>query len=136
MKIEVTDLYDAFHELAAQLWRRFEFQGRGSGIPGQIGPRFDELVDQLETDLFFAACARRVWAQTEVKLNPAAVRALIRVCDQDRNPRPGASGQYHGHGFDWGTPRDASVENRVVAGDLEGTRRSDVRLVVILGAAA
>jgi hypothetical protein len=135
MRVEVTDLYDAFHELAALLWRRFEFQGRGAGNPGQIGPRFDEIIDELEEDLFLAACARRVWARSEHKFQPEDIKPLLKVCDMSGDVRSGEAGKYHWHGFDWGTARDPEVENLVIAGDLIGTPRSQARLFVFLDSA-
>ena len=132
MKVEVTDLFDAFHELAVLLWRRFEFQGRGYGNPGQIGPRFDEIIDGLESELFLPACARRVWVHSERKLTIDELVRLMTVCDSSGTPYSGPAGQYHGHGFDWGSPRDTDVKNLIVAGDLVGTDRSGSRLIVDL----
>jgi hypothetical protein len=136
VRVEVTDLYDAFHELAELLWQRFAFQGRRQGQPGQIGPCFDELIDQLELDLFFAACARGVWAEAEVKLDLEEIKGKLQVCDRDLNVREGTRGQYHSHGFDWSSGRETAVENLVIAGDLVGDRREDVRLFVLVDSAA
>ncbi|HXE58995.1 MAG TPA: hypothetical protein VNK43_13425 [Gemmatimonadales bacterium] len=127
--VEVTDLYDAFHELADFLWRRFHFRQLRIDEP-EIGPPFDELVDQLQVDLFFPACARRVLQTIGVELDPDEMEERLVLADRDGRPLPGAAATFHFHGFDYGEPYDESVENLVVGGDMVPRPRREVRIFV------
>ena len=133
-RIEVTDLYDAFHQLADLVWTRFHFRRHRADEP-EVGPPFGELVDQIQVDLFFPACARRVVAETGLELDPDAVGEAIVLTDPDGRPLDGDAARYHAHGFDLGEPYEERIENLVVSADLNARERASVRLFVDLDAA-
>jgi hypothetical protein len=130
-RIEVTDLYDAFHELADLAWRRFHYRRHRADAP-EIGPPFTELIDQLQSDLFLPACARRVLGECGVELDPDEVEQHLELADAAGRPLPGEAGRYHFHGFDYGEPYDEAIENLVVGADLTTRERPAVRLFVVL----
>jgi len=128
-RIEVSDLYDTFHEIANLVLRRFEF---GSVEDDETGfePGFDVLIDQLELDVFLPACARRVWRLRGLRIEPDDVPRLIRLYDQDEEPLHGAAGQYHSHAFVQYSFEDEEVPNEVLSGDLLPRSRGDIRLFI------
>jgi hypothetical protein len=127
--IEVSDLYDTFHEIANLVLRQFEF---GSVDEDETGfePGFDVLIDQLELDVFLPACARRIWRLRGLRVEADDVPRLIRLYDHEEDPLHGAAGQYHSHAFVQYSTDDYDVPNEVLSGDLLPRSRSDVRLFV------
>jgi hypothetical protein len=80
-------------------------------------------VDQLETDLFFAACARRASRDGAPLRGDEVLPALsLEVLD---GAVPPLISPYHSHGFDWTVPEEA---NAIVGGDLMPRPRSTVRV--------
>jgi hypothetical protein len=125
--IEVSDLYDAFHEMANLVLREFELVG-DDDQDAAFEPGFDVLIDQLELDVFLPGCARRIWRLRGLRVEPDDVPRLIRLYDHDEDPLHGAAGQYHSHAFVRYSPDDARVPNEVLSGDLLPRARDDVRL--------
>jgi hypothetical protein len=127
--IDVSDLYDAFHELANLVLRRFELLG-AEAVDIDFEPGFDVLMDQLEIDVFLPACARRVWRLHGLRVDPDDVPRLIRLHDPDDSPLHGAAGSYHSHAFVLYAPDDDTVPNEVLSGDLLPRSRAEVRIFV------
>jgi hypothetical protein len=127
--IEVSDLYDAFHEMANLVLRNFELDGFDEEDTG-FEPGFDVLIDQIELDLFLPACARRVWRLRGLRVEPDDVPRMVRLFDTEEEPLHGAAGQYHSHAFVQYSPDDDEVPNEVLSGDLLPRSRGDVRLFI------
>ncbi|OGO70686.1 MAG: hypothetical protein A2Z37_15020 [Chloroflexi bacterium RBG_19FT_COMBO_62_14] len=129
-RIEVTDLYSAFYEIAQRIWSEPDF--RGQALPGtfHVGDYWYAVEDYLEEHLFLAGCARRFSRLTGRALSISEVAVALRVCDHKGNVRPGDSGHYHGSGFDWGKPDDEVIRPLIIAGDLKGDRIGQFRLFV------
>jgi hypothetical protein len=127
--IEVSDLYDAFHELANLVLRCFEFDGMDDEDSG-FEPSFDVLIDQLELDVFLPGCGRRIWRVRGLRVEPDDVPRLIRLFDEDETPLHGAAGQYHSHAFVQYSAEDDEVPNEVLSGDLLPRSRQNVRLFI------
>lgn len=134
-RIEVSDLYDSFHQIAEVLFTQGEFPDGADCLPAKLGPRFDELVDQLEADFFFAACARRLLKTTGLPVQTDGIHKMLNICNMDGELLKGSAAQYHSHAFDydWGTPYDRKhVRNFVICGGLEPRPRPDVRIFLYL----
>jgi hypothetical protein len=127
--VDVSDLYDAFHEIALLLLARFEFQGVDPDDPAGE-PTFEDVTDQLEVDLFLPACARRLWRQHGIHVDPDAIGSLIRLYDAGGEALHGAAGAFHSHAFIIYAAEDDHVPNEVLSGDLLPRSRQDVRLIV------
>jgi hypothetical protein len=123
MLVNVSDLYDALHDIATIVFSRF---GLGDGTD----PAPDELLDQLELDLFLPACARRASMVLRRELDPEDVSGLIRLRERDGSIRPGAAGRYHSHGFQ--ITDDGDIPNSILAANLMPRARQDVELVIVL----
>lgn len=127
--VDVSDLFDGFHRLVSELWESFGRESaadeEGAGVP------FDEVVDQLEVDVFLPACARRLRERLGLEVEPEEVTRHVRLVGSD-GPIPGAPGRYHSHAFH---PEsiEGDVTNAVLAADLMPRTRADVRLVLVLG---
>ncbi len=119
--IDVSDLYDAFHGIAASIWRDF-----GTTVDDES---WDDIIDSLEHDLFLAACAQRIAANTEEGLEPDEVPARIRLMTPNGEEVPGSPGQYHSHAF-YPDDETGEVPNAVMTGNLMSRFRSDVTLVI------
>ncbi len=130
IRVEVTDLFDKFHSVAALIWSEPRF--RGQILPGmpEIGKPWYEVEDFLEEALFLAGCARRMYLRADCLFQPEEIRRYIQVCDLEGVVRPGEAGQYVSSGFDWGRPEDEEIKNLVIAGGLMGCLLEDVRLFV------
>lgn len=126
--LDVTDIFDGFHKVVTVLWR--EFGGLlNAGSAEAEGVGFDELVDQLEIDLFLPACARRLLETTGEVVDPDEIAARIRLSAASGELLPGAGGRYHSHAFHPESSRD-DVPNAVLTADLMTVRRAGVRLLV------
>lgn len=123
---DVSDLFDGFHRLASVLWREF---GQASAADEEAeGVPFDELVDQLEVDVFLPACARRLRELLGLNVDPDDVAAHIRLHAGDA-PIPGAAGRYHSHAFH-PESLEGDVPTAVLPADLMPRDRAGVRLVL------
>ena len=118
--IDVSDLYDSFHAIAASIWRDF-----GTSVDDES---WDDIIDSLEHDLFLAACAHRAQSALQEELEPDEVPARIRLMANGAEI-VGAGGQYHSHAF-YPDPDTGAVENAVMTGNLMSRLRSDVTLVL------
>jgi hypothetical protein len=135
MEIEVSDLYDAFFQIADVFWHFGEFAASEAARTIYVGPDFSQLCDELEFDFFFAACARRVADVAGKRLPPVEVRQHLRLHDTNGSMfNEPYQCQYLHHAIDWGTPQDRDVENRVAAGDLTPRSREDTRIFFHLDA--
>lgn len=119
--IDISDLYDAFHACAVMMHDTFGF-----GV--DTVPAFDEIVDQLELDVFLTAIAIRL-ANIAGDVDPEDIPPLLRVREKSGEIRSGAAGTYHAHGFE---PGPDGVANRVIPGNLVPRNRSDVDLVALV----
>jgi hypothetical protein len=126
MEIEVSDLFDSFHEVAVLIWQRFLFRG---GVPSDQ-PHFDGVTRAIEVDVFFAACSRRVAEATGVTIAHENLDEFLRLHDGDGKVLEGIAAEYHTCGFDWGSPDSDTITNQVLGGDLRERSRADVRLFV------
>jgi hypothetical protein len=124
MVINVSDLYDAFHQMLALARSRF-------GINDETDPSLADFADQIEVDLFLPACARRTALIARRDIEPEEAGALIRLREHDGSTRAGAAGRYHSHGFDE-VDEHGDVRNVVVAANLMRRPRSEVDLVIRL----
>lgn len=123
---DVSELFDGFHRMVSVLWEEF---GRESAADEEAeGVPFDEIVDQLEVDVFLPACARRLRERLQLSVDPDDVARYIRLHDTN-GPVAGASGRYHSHAFH---PEsiEGDVPNAVLPADLLPRSRTDVRLVL------
>src|SRR5258708_38682659 len=105
MEIEVSDLFDSFHEVAVLIWQRFLFKG---GVP-QDQPHFDGVTRAIEVDVFFAACARRVTETAGATIPYESLDEFLRIHDSDGKMLEGVSSEYHTCGFDWGSPDSDTI---------------------------
>lgn len=129
MTIEVSDLYDALYEIVRIAWAKGEFIPVGGASGMNVGSRFADFCAELQHQFFFAACARRLGRATGHWIDLDSIGGHLRLHDMDGSLRAGCSGQqYHFHGFEWGTPDDRDVENRVVGGDLTPYSRAETRI--------
>ena len=131
IEIEVTDIFDAFHEVAQTMWARCEFRGGSEGPAAAIRPLYDELLDQLERDLFWAACARRLAKRIDRAVSPDEIPALLRLHDPRGFPISGPAGEYQTHAFDHATPEDETVLNEVIPGTMAPQPRAEVRIFLL-----
>ncbi len=132
MRIEVTDLWDAYFELAQLAWRRLEFQQKPGQSRLNIDPHWYELDGLLEQVAFLGSCRRRIARESGNTFDQSKILELLEVCDSDGNRLEGAAGRYRSSSFDWGTPQDESVDNAVVGGDMSLQHRPAVRLFVTI----
>jgi hypothetical protein len=123
MIVNVSDLYDGFHQVAELATGLF-------GLGADTDPPLEEFLDQLELDLFLPACARRAAMVARRDLDPDEVADLIRLRERDGSIRPGAAGRFHSHGFD--SPGADGETNMVIAGNLLARSRSEVELIVVV----
>lgn len=123
--IDVTDLFDAFHRVAATLWR--EFGNELAVLEEEDGVGFDVVVDGLEMDLFLPACARRLREATGEGVDPDEIAGRIRLVRDTGEPLAGSGGSYHSHAFH---PDSAELElpSAVLAGNLMSVPRAGIRL--------
>jgi hypothetical protein len=129
--MDVSDLYDSFHAIAASIWRDF-----GASVDDES---WDDIIDSLEHDLFLAACAHRAAGGMVVEaeddegdvggLDPDEMPARIRLM-MDGKDIPGASGQYHSHAF-YPDPETGDVPNAVMTGNLLARLRPEITLVIV-----
>lgn len=125
--LDVTDLFDAFHRVVSLLWEEF---GRASAADeDEESIPFDEIVDQLELDVFLPACGRRMRQELQLSVDPDEVSRYILLVGEDGKPLVGASGRYHSHAFHPET-LEGDVPNAVLAADLMPRQRPGIRLVV------
>jgi hypothetical protein len=118
--IDVSDLYDAFHACAVILHGKL-------GFGMHTEPSFEEIVDQLELEVFLTAIAIRL-ANIAGDVDPDDIPPLLRVREKSGEIRSGAAGTYHSHGFE--PDEDGHVANRITPGNLVSRDRSEVDLVV------
>ena len=118
--IDVSDLYDAFHACAVMMHETF-------GFGAHTQPSFEEIVDQLELEVFLTAIAIRVM-NIAGEIDPDDIPPLLRVREKSGEVRSGAAGAYHSHGFE--PDDDGRVANRIIPGNLVARDRSDVDLVI------
>ena len=123
---DVSDLFDGFHRLASVLWE--EFGRAGAADEDAAGVPFDELVDQLEVDVFLPACARRLRERLGRDVDPDDVPRYLRLHTAD-GPVPGPGGRYHSHAFH-PESLEGDVPNAVLPADLMPRDRASVRLVL------
>ncbi|CAN5769044.1 hypothetical protein BH23GEM9_BH23GEM9_22020 [soil metagenome] len=124
MIINVSDLFDAFHEIAAIARTRF-------GVDEASEPPLSDFLDQLELDLFLPACARRAAMITRRELDQDEVSGLIRLRERDGAIRDGAAGRYQGHGFE-ALDDSGAVPNEVMAANMLPRSRDEVDLIIML----
>jgi hypothetical protein len=125
--IDVSDLFDAFHDLATHVLLHFEL--RGSTVDAaEVEPGFDVLIDQLALDVFLPGCARRLYRLRGLRVDPDDVPRLLRLYDHELEPLHGSAGAYHSHAFVLYSHDDEHVPNEVLSGDLLPRARRDVRL--------
>lgn len=124
--IDVSDLFDAFHRVAECLWREF---GRDAAGDEESVP-YDELIDQLEMDVFLPACARRAREQLGLDVDADDIGAHILLVDASGRATPGGAGRYHSHAFH---PRDleGDVPAEILAGNLLPRTRAEVALLLV-----
>lgn len=125
--IDVSDLFDAFHRVAALLWH--EFGRAAAGDEDEESVPFDELLDQLEVDVFLPACARRLREESGANVDPDDVAARLALFGRE-GQLAGAAGRYHSHAF-YPETLEGDVPNAVLAADLMPRRRSDVRVCLV-----
>jgi hypothetical protein len=126
--IDVSDLFDGFHRLAACLWQ--EFGRAAAAAPDEQGISFDDLVDQLEIDVFLPACARRAREELGLQLDADDIGAHIILVDASGTAVPGGAGRYHSHAFHPPGP-EGDVPPHVLAANLLPRPRSDVTLLLV-----
>lgn len=125
--IDVSDLFDAFHRVAALLWTEF---GRAAAADeDEESVPFDEILDQLEVDVFLPACARRLREENGASVDPDDVASQLALFGS-QGQLPGAAGRYHSHAF-YPETLEGDVPNAVLAADLMPRLRSDVRLCLV-----
>ncbi|HSJ13455.1 MAG TPA: hypothetical protein VK939_03515 [Longimicrobiales bacterium] len=124
--IDVSDLFDAFHRVAACVWREFGRDADGD----QDGVSFDELIDQLEVDMFLPACARRARETLGIRVDPDEIGAHIALVDASGSAVSGGAGRYHSHAFHPLDPR-GEVPDDVLAGNLLPRSRREVALLLL-----
>jgi hypothetical protein len=93
------------------------------------------MIDKLEIDLFFAACARRLAKKTGIRIAPNRIGEMLRLYNTEGEMLKGRASEYHSTVFDWGTPEDESINNQVVGGDLINRSRGEVRIILVATAA-
>jgi hypothetical protein len=113
--IEVTDIYVAFYKIACILWESGEMRDRPDA-KNELGPPFFIIVDGLELEFFYAACARRVAKQTGIRLPYEKVREILRLHDASGVPLDGLNFLYGSDGFDHGAPGDETIKPWIVTG--------------------
>jgi hypothetical protein len=131
--VDVSDIFDAFHEMASLALARFELRDSDADDPAGE-PTFEDIVDQLELDLFLPACAHRLWRLHGVRMDPDEVGSFIHLHDHEGQLLHGAAGLFHSHAFAMYTESD--VPNEVLSGDLLPRSRDSVRLILHGGEAA
>ena len=127
-RIEVTDLFSSFHEVAQRIWSEPDFRCQNLPLVPAIGDYWYNVAAYLEENLFLAGCARRLFRLTGTSVSIRQVHDSLRICDLSGHTRPAGSGQYHGTGFDWGKPTDEIVPPLVVGHDMAGGRIGEFRL--------
>jgi len=127
--LEVTELYDAFHAVAELIWRRFGFEQASGNEHPMLEPAYDEVIDQLEVDLFLPACARHAYHERGVLIDPEDVASVIFLRDADGTELVGAAARFHSHAFH-PEPGGEQVPNEILAGNLMPRRRSEVVLLL------
>jgi hypothetical protein len=131
--IDVSDIYDAFFDVAKAIWDRCEYKNTDWRDASFVGPPLSDLLDYLEEKVFLSACARRYQSRHGRKVTTMELLKLLRVVDASGVPLAGIVSRYHSYGFDWFLSDDIApvLENCVIAGDSLPRKRSDVRLVMI-----
>ena len=136
MIIEVSDIFDAFHQIAQIIWSMGEFQGsladKNWQKSNRIGVSFDGLVDNLEQDFFGGACARRVFLQSGKNITSDEAINRLRLHDIQGNILPDEEMRFSNNAFDWGSPEDAEVDNSIIGGNSVPVSRQEVRLFIHL----
>lgn len=124
--LDVTDAFDAFHRVVAVLWREF---GAALALaePDDDLASFDDLVDQLEVDLFLPTCARMMRQATGELVNPDEIAARIQLLSDNGEPLPGAAGRYHSHAFHPDSLQ-GDVPNAILTANLMSLPRAGLRL--------
>jgi hypothetical protein len=131
MSVEVSDLYDDFHEIASLCWRHFEFPTSPNDLTLKLGLSFDDLMDYLEFNLFFAGCSRRLANISGIIISPDKIHEMLRLYDVNGKKLEGTASEYQGHAFDIDRPDNDNknmVGNIVMGGDLSVWERSEVRI--------
>ncbi|HEX9002537.1 MAG TPA: hypothetical protein VGB07_21700 [Blastocatellia bacterium] len=131
--IDVTDIFDSFHAVANLVWCGFEFDKHPGNVPVTLGPRFDEVIDDLEDTLFIGACRRRLSRVTGTEFDPQSVREMLRITDLSGAVLPHPACQFHSHGFDWQPANDQGVPNLIVGGNLHPRDRDEIRIFLLPG---
>lgn len=127
--LDVTELYDAFHAVADLIWARFGFERAVGNEHPMLEPAYDEIIDQLEVDLFLPACARHAYHERGVLIDPEDVPGLIFLRDAHGTELVGAAARYHSHAFHPITG-SATVPNEILAGNLMPRQRREVVLLL------
>jgi hypothetical protein len=132
--VDVSDVFDGFYRVVATLWREFgdTFAAPDRDEAAEEALSFDELADQLEVDLFFPACARRLHAATGERLDPDDVAPRLRLVAETGEPLPGPAGRYHSHAFHPPGPQN-DVPCAVLAGNLMSVPRAGIRIQLDTG---
>lgn len=125
---DVSDLFDAFHRVASCVWQEFGRAATAAGDDAAVP--FDELVDQLELDMFLPACARRARERLGIDIDPDEVGTHILLVEATGTAADGGAGRYHSHAFH---PLDLAgdVPADVLAGNLLPRPRRDVTLWLV-----
>jgi hypothetical protein len=118
--IDVSDLYDAFHAIAASIWRDF-----GTSVDDES---WDDIIDSLEHDLFLAGCAHRAVERMQEELDPDEIPARLKLFS-DGSEIPGAAGEYVSHAF-YPDVETGSVPNAVMTGNLMSRERPAITLML------
>lgn len=124
MVINVSDLYDAFHDMMTLARSRF-------GMNDETEPSLADFADQLEVDLFLPACARRAAMIARRDIDHNDIADLIHLREADGTIRPGAAGRYQSHGFDE-VDENGVVPNDILAGNMLRRDRAEVELVITI----
>jgi hypothetical protein len=126
--VEVSDLFDAFHRVAAVVW--LEFGRAAAAAQDEASVPFDELMDQLEVDMFLPACARRAREVLGLEIDADDVGAHILLADASGVVPQGSAGRYHSHAFH-PLELDGPVPEEVLAGNLLTRPRRELRLLLV-----
>lgn len=127
MIVEVSDLYDAFFQIAQILWAHGEFDAKDP-VTRCIGPSYDEMLDELEIDFFLAACIRRLGKATNHWFRPGQVRRRLKLHGAAGEMLPEPEWRYQGQSFHHEEALEAEIQNSVLAGDLRLRWRSATRI--------
>lgn len=126
--VDVSDLFDAFHRVATTVW--LEFGRPAAATDDEASVPFDELMDQLEVDMFLPACARRAREALGIDIDADEIGAHILLADASGTVPPGSAGRYHSHAFH-PLDLDGPVPEDVLAGNLLTRPRRELRLLLV-----